>query len=121
MADQPKHICAGVSYGNVGSDLCYELNSGETTPKDLRESLHANLDEYLDQGVEEQSKGLFYVGMLPIDDADDTKYALKELKEQLAHYIHVSGKVIRDLEDQINRLTEKESIPADVAIKRSKA
>ena len=47
--------------------------------------------------------------------------ALKELKEQLAHYIHVSGKTIRDLEDQINRLTEKASIPVDVAIKRSKS
>ena len=121
MADEPKHICAGISYDNVGSDLCYELNSGETTPKDVRESLHADLDEYLDQGVERQRTGLFYVGMLPIDDADDTKSAVKELKEQLAHYIHVSGKVIRDLEAQINRLTEKASIPVDVAIKRSKS
>ena len=60
-------------------------------------------------------------GRLPIDDADDTKSALKELKEQLAHYIHVSGKAIRDLEAQINRLTEKASIPVDVAIKRSKS
>ena len=78
MADKPKHICAGISYDNVGSDLCYELNSGETTPKDVRESLHAALDEYLDQGVERQRTGLFYVGMLPIDDADYTKSELKD-------------------------------------------
>lgn len=77
MADQPKHICAGISYDYVGSDLCYELNSGEITPKDVRELLHASLDEYLDQGVERQRTGLFYVGMLPIDDADDTQSALK--------------------------------------------
>ena len=83
MADQPKHICAGISYDNVGSDLCYELNSGETTPKDIREFLHAALDEYLDQGVERQRTGLFYVGRLPIDDADDNKSALKEAKEQI--------------------------------------
>ena len=83
MADQPKHICAGISYDYVGSDLCYEINSGETTPKDVREFLHANLDEYLDQGVEEQRTGLFYVGMLPIDDADNTKSELKELIEPI--------------------------------------
>ena len=83
MADQPKHICAGISYDNVRSDLCYELNSGETTPKDVREYLHAALDEYLDQGVERQRTGLFYVGRLPIDDADDTKSAFKEAKEQI--------------------------------------
>ena len=46
MADQPKHICAGISHDNVGSDLCYELNSGETTPKDLREFLHAEVREH---------------------------------------------------------------------------
>ena len=85
MADkpEPKHICAGISYDNVGSDLCYDLNSGETTPKDVRESLHVDLDEYLDQGVEGQCTGLFYVGRLPIDDADDNKSALKEAKEQI--------------------------------------
>ena len=44
MTDQPQHVCAGISYDTVGSDLCYELNSGETTPKDLREFLHADLD-----------------------------------------------------------------------------
>lgn len=121
MAYEPQHICAGISYDDVGSDLCYELNSGETTPKDVRESLHANLDEYLDQGVERQCTGLFYVWTLPIDDADDTEPALEEAKEQLAHYINVSGKAIRDLEAQINRLTEKASIPVDVAIKRSKS
>ena len=114
MPYKRKHICAGVSYGNVGSDLCYELNDGEITPKDVRELLHANLDEYLDQGVEEQRTGLFYVGMLPIDDADDTKYALKEAKEQLAHYIHVSGKVIRDLEAQVERLSEKAPKPENI-------
>ena len=80
---EPKHICAGISYDNVGSDLCYDLNSGETTPKDVRESLHVDLDEYLDQGVEGQCTGLFYVGRLPIDDADDNKSALKEAKEQI--------------------------------------
>ena len=46
MADEPQHICAGISYDNVGSDLCYELNSGETTPKDVRESLHAEAREH---------------------------------------------------------------------------
>ena len=121
MPYKRKHICAGVSYGNVGSDLCYELSSEETIPKDVREFLHDNLDEYLDQSVEIQQRGLFFVGELPIDDADDTKYALKEAKEQLAHYIHVSGKVIRDLEAQVKRLSEKASIPTDVAIKRSKS
>ena len=121
MADQPKHICAGIAYGDVFSNLCYELNSGETTPKDVREFLHANLDEYLDQSVERQRRGLFYVGDLPIDDPDDTKYALNEAKKQLDHYIHVSGKVIRDLEAQVKRLSEKASIPTDVAIKRSKS
>ena len=120
MPDKRKHICAGIAYGDVGSDLCYELSSEETIPKDVREFLHDNLDEYLDQSVEIQQRGLFFVGELPIADEDNLT-ALNETKNQLSRYINVSEKVIRDLEAQVKRLSEKASIPTDVAIKRSKS
>ena len=109
MPYKRKHICAGIEYGDVGSDLCYELSSEETIPKDIREFLHDNLDEYLDQSVEEQRTGLFYVGMLPIDDADDTKPPLKEAKEQIW-----KSKCLEEVEKNVDLMFVVESLEKEL-------
>lgn len=102
------HICAEVMYekegvGGIHSDLCAEWDGTPASDSEWRKLLHDSLDEYLDNMVDPESQGIFYVG-----DADNVqKNSLGVLNEreekQIAFRIEMMRKV-NAKNDELERL-----------------